>query len=157
MSTTHRAICGASVHFERLNKSFGQRCVLRGIDLQIEPGQFVAIVGRSGSGKSTLLRLLCGLEEPSAGALRVLNASGGDARAGVRVVFQEPRLLPWQTLIDNVCIGPRKPDRERGLRVLGSVGLRDRAHEYPGVLSGGQRQRVALARALMHQPSVMLL
>ena len=148
---------GAMVRFERLDKSFGQRGVLRGIDLSIEPGQFVAVVGRSGSGKSTLLRLLCGLEQPSAGTLRVLDASGTDARAGVRVVFQEPRLLPWQTLIDNVCIGPRKPDRERGLRVLGSVGLRDRAHEYPGVLSGGQRQRVALARALMHQPSVMLL
>jgi len=157
MSTSQRTTCGASVRFERLDKSFGPRAVLRGIDLRIEPGQFVAIVGRSGSGKSTLLRLLCGLEEPSAGALHVLDESGADARSGVRVVFQEPRLLPWKTLLDNVCIGSKKPERERARRVLASVGLADRAREYPGVLSGGQRQRVALARALMHEPSVMLL
>lgn len=157
MSGMGTTSCGASVHFERLDKSFGDRHVLRDIELQIEPGQFVAIVGRSGSGKSTLLRLLCGLEEPSAGALRVLNASGSDARSGVRVVFQEPRLLPWKTIIDNVCIGGKRPDRERARRVLAAVGLTDRANEYPGVLSGGQRQRVALARALMHEPSVMLL
>jgi len=157
MNNSSRTSGGALVRFERLEKSFGQRSVLRGIDLSIEPGQFVAVVGRSGSGKSTLLRLLCGLEQPSAGLLLVLDASGADARSGVRVVFQEPRLLPWQSVLDNVCIGPQKPDRERGLRVLDSVGLSDRVHEYPGVLSGGQRQRVALARALMHQPSVMLL
>ncbi len=157
MSNPQRAPCGASVRFERLDKSFGQRGVLRGIDLSIDAGQFVAVVGRSGSGKSTLLRLLCGLEQPSAGALQVRDASGADARAGVRVVFQEPRLLPWKTLVDNVCVGGKKADRERARGVLASVGLADRAHEYPGVLSGGQRQRVALARALMHEPSVMLL
>ena len=157
MSDSQRTPCGASVSFERIDKSFGQRSVLRGIDLSIAAGQFVAIVGRSGSGKSTLLRLLCGLEQPSAGVLQVRDASGADARAGVRVVFQEPRLLPWKTLVDNVCIGGKKTDRERARGVLASVGLSDRAHEYPGVLSGGQRQRVALARALMHEPSVMLL
>ena len=157
MSHSSHTPRGASIRFAGLDKWFGPRSVLCGIDLSVEPGQFVAVVGRSGSGKSTLLRLLCGLEQPSAGALQVLDASGADARAGVRVVFQEPRLLPWQSLLDNVCIGSKRPDLERGLQMLGLVGLSDRAHEYPGVLSGGQRQRVALARALMHQPSVMLL
>ncbi len=105
MSDAQRIPCGASVRFERLDKSFGQRSVLRGIELSIAAGQFVAVVGRSGSGKSTLLRLLCGLEQPTAGALRVLDAAGADARSGVRVVFQEPRLLPW-----------KKPDRQRVYR-----------------------------------------
>ena len=157
MSDKQRKPCGASIRFERLVKSFGERSVLRGIDLSIASGQFVAIVGRSGSGKSTLLRLLCGLEQPSEGALYVRDATGADARGGVRVVFQEPRLLPWKTVIDNVCIGSKKPDRQRALGVLSAVGLNDRAGDYPGLLSGGQRQRVALARALMHEPSVMLL
>jgi sulfonate transport system ATP-binding protein len=157
MTLNQRPACGASVVLEGLCKSFGDRRVLRSVDLAIAPGQFVAVVGRSGSGKSTLLRLLCGLEEPSQGEARVIDAEGRDARAQVRVVFQEPRLLPWKTLLANVGIGSRGMNDERARQVLASVGLSDRLHEYPGVLSGGQRQRVALARALVHEPCVMLL
>jgi sulfonate transport system ATP-binding protein len=149
--------CGASVVLAGLGKSFGERRVLDDIQLAIPPGEFVAIVGRSGSGKSTLLRLLCGLEEPTHGSAQVIDADGRDARAQVRVVFQEPRLLPWKSLLANVGIGSRGVNDERARRVLRAVGLGDRLRDYPGVLSGGQRQRVALARALVHEPCVMLL
>ncbi|HWN69706.1 MAG TPA: ABC transporter ATP-binding protein, partial [Haliangium sp.] len=102
-----------------------------------------------GSGKSTLLRILCGLERPDRGAACVAGGS-------VRVVFQEPRLLPWRSVLQNVLIGLSSVDEARARAVLDQVGLGERLHEYPGVLSGGQRQRVALARALVHEPQVML-
>ncbi|MDQ2642709.1 MAG: ABC transporter ATP-binding protein [Myxococcota bacterium] len=139
---------------ERLEKRFGEREVLRGIDLEIAPGEFIAVVGRSGCGKSTLLRVLCDLEQPSSGSARVLRDG---ARAEVRVVFQEPRLLPWKSVLDNVCIGAQRGTESRARAVLASVGMDARASEYPGILSGGQRQRVALARALLHSPDVLLL
>ena len=152
-----KAPCGASVVFDGLSKSFGGRKVLEDVQLAVPPGQFVAVVGRSGSGKSTLLRLLCGLEEPTRGSARVIDAQGRDARDQVRVVFQEPRLLPWKTLLANVGIGARGKNDALARRVLAQVGLGDRLDDYPGVLSGGQKQRVALARALVHEPCVMLL
>ncbi|MGC4093150.1 MAG: ATP-binding cassette domain-containing protein [Polyangiaceae bacterium] len=151
-----RKPCGASIALEHLHKGFEDRVVLRDIELAIPPGQFVAVVGRSGCGKSTLLRLLCGLEHPSGGAARVLDESGANAQGSVRVVFQEPRLLPWKSVLDNVCIGARH-EREAARAALDAVGLLDRAEEYPTALSGGQRQRVALARALVHEPCVLLL
>jgi sulfonate transport system ATP-binding protein len=121
MTFEQRTACGASVVLEGLSKSFGERPVLEALDLAIPPGQFVAVVGRSGSGKSTLLRLLCGLEEPSHGTARVIDADGRDARSQVRVVFQEPRLLPWKTLLANVGIGARGKNDERARQVLASV------------------------------------
>jgi sulfonate transport system ATP-binding protein len=159
MSQAPNAARGAAVLLENLTKDFDDRSVLRGIDLEIPPGEFVTIVGKSGSGKSTLLRILSGLETPSSGTARVVGAGGADAKAKVRVVFQEPRLLPWKSVLDNVCIGVSRRERDttRAREVLASVGLGDRLSDYPGVLSGGQRQRVALARALVHDPCVMLL
>jgi sulfonate transport system ATP-binding protein len=141
---------GARVALERLEKRFGERQVLRAIDLDVEPGELVTIVGRSGSGKSTLLRILCGLEQPGGGSARVTGGS-------VRVMFQEPRLLPWRSVLQNVAIGLPAAAQARAAAVLDQVGLGERLHEYPGALSGGQRQRVALARALVHEPQVMLL
>jgi sulfonate transport system ATP-binding protein len=152
MSESNRA---AAVMLNGIDKRFGDREVLKNIELSIAPGEFVTVVGRSGSGKSTLLRLLCGLEEPSRGTLRI--GDGGAERDSVRVVFQEPRLLPWKTVLDNVCLGTDRSVEPRAREVLASVGLGDRLRDYPGVLSGGQLQRVALARALVHEPSVMLL
>ncbi|MFZ5896336.1 MAG: ABC transporter ATP-binding protein [Myxococcota bacterium] len=149
--------CGARVLIEGLEKRFGQRCVLRQINLVVEPGAFVAIVGASGCGKSTLLRVLSGLEEPSAGTARVVDSDGSDARSSLRVVFQEPRLLPWRRVLDNVCLGMAKEHRGHARSVLASVGLGDRGSEFPALLSGGQRQRVGLARALVHDPRVLLL
>ncbi|MDV9032429.1 aliphatic sulfonates ABC transporter ATP-binding protein [Pseudomonas sp. RAC1] len=140
-----------------LRKAFGQREVLRGIDLHIPAGQFVAIVGRSGCGKSTLLRLLAGLDRPSAGDLLAGAAPLEQAREETRLMFQDARLLPWKKVIDNVGLGLKGDWRPRALQALAQVGLADRAHEWPAALSGGQKQRVALARALIHQPRLLLL
>ncbi|MDU6729700.1 MAG: ATP-binding cassette domain-containing protein, partial [Bradyrhizobium sp.] len=132
--------------------------VLRGIDLEIPAGQFVAIVGQSGCGKSTLLRLIAGLDKPTSGTI-----SFGDAAArpeDVRVMFQEPRLLPWARVLANVEVGlgrDRKAEgaHDRARQALEEVGLADKREQWPAVLSGGQKQRVALARALVSGPRLL--
>jgi sulfonate transport system ATP-binding protein len=148
----------AALRIRGLAKSFGDKQVLRGLDLDVRAGEFLAIVGRSGCGKSTLLRLIAGLDEPDAGWVTFGDAPRGRAR----VMFQEPRLLPWARVIANVEVGlgPErgKPGaRRRALEALDAVGLADRAAEWPSVLSGGQKQRVALARALVSRPRVLAL
>jgi sulfonate transport system ATP-binding protein len=154
---------GLAIHVRDLRKSFGDNAVLKGIDLQIAAGQFVAIVGKSGCGKSTLLRLLLGLEQPSAGTF-----SFGDGAVPIdnprvaRVMFQEPRLLPWASVIANVEVGlgsdRKKPGaRERALATLRAVELEDKRDAWPAVLSGGQKQRASLARALVSQPRILAL
>lgn len=143
---------GAPIRLSGVAKSFGDREVLSGLDLEIRPGEFVAVVGRSGCGKSTLLRLLAGLETPSAGTLQA-----GPAPE-VRFMFQDARLLPWARVLDNVALGLSGPDaRDRAAAALSQVGLAERGGEWPARLSGGQRQRVALARALVHTPRLLLL
>jgi sulfonate transport system ATP-binding protein len=145
---------GLPVRLQKVAKFYGSRSVLQDIDLAIEPGQFVVIIGRSGSGKSTLLRLLAGLETADAGEVNL----GEDASPGrLRVMFQDGRLLPWRRVIDNVALGLPKAERGRATAALQAVGLADRAHEWPRVLSGGQKQRVALARALAANPRLILL
>jgi sulfonate transport system ATP-binding protein len=134
--------------------------VLRGIDLDIAAGEFVAIVGRSGCGKSTLLRLIAGLESADAGDLRFDGAAPGVGDA--RLMFQEPRLLPWARVLDNVEVGlgsrrRDRPARDAAREKLAEVGLAARAHEWPARLSGGQKQRVALARALASRPRLLAL
>jgi sulfonate transport system ATP-binding protein len=148
----------ASITLRGIVKSFGDKRVLRGLNLDVAAGQFLAVIGRSGCGKSTLLRLIAGLDAPDAGAIDF------DAGADIapRVMFQEPRLLPWANVIANVEVGlgarRRELDaRRRALEALAAVGLADRAVEWPGNLSGGQKQRVALARALVSRPRVLAL
>ncbi len=148
---------GLSLTIRGLRKSFGDNAVLRGIDLHIPPGQFVAIVGRSGCGKSTLLRLIAGLEKPDEGTI----AFGEEARReDIRVMFQEPRLLPWSRVLGNVEVG-LGADRgladanARAAQALVEVGLDSKREQWPAALSGGQKQRVALARALVSQPRVL--
>jgi len=151
---------GLAVGINRLVKRFGDRQVLHGLDLSIAPGEFVAIVGRSGCGKSTLLRLLAGLDAVSEGDIRLDRQDAKAAREDVRMMFQDARLLPWRSVIQNISIGlegSRSQIRARALEVLAQVGLADRADEWPARLSGGQRQRVALARALIHRPRLLLL
>jgi sulfonate transport system ATP-binding protein len=148
---------GLPLTIRGLRKSFGDNEVLRGIDLHIPAGQFVAIVGRSGCGKSTLLRLIAGLETLDAGAV----SFGEEARAeDVRVMFQEPRLLPWARVLSNVEVGlgrdrASSDAQARAERALIEVGLDDKRAQWPAVLSGGQKQRVALARALVSNPRVL--
>jgi len=151
---------GVTIAVRGLSKRFGSREVLRQIDLEIPGGDFVAIVGKSGCGKSTLLRLLAGLDAPTAGRITLDGEPVDGIAAQARIMYQDSRLLPWQTVLDNVTLGLRGSKgqvRAQGLRALEQVGLADRAHEWPGVLSGGQRQRVALARALVHRPRLLLL
>src|SRR5882724_5222147 len=150
-------LSGLSLTIRGLRKSFGDNEVLRGIDLNIPAGQFVAIVGRSGCGKSTLLRLIAGLETATAGTV----SFGEEARAeDIRMMFQEPRLLPWGRVLSNVEVGLGR-DRAsadaqgRAERALVEVGLTDKRGQWPAVLSGGQKQRVALARALVSRPRVL--
>jgi sulfonate transport system ATP-binding protein len=148
---------GLAVRLAGVEKRFGERPVLRGIDLEIEAGRFVAIVGRSGGGKSTLLRLLAGLETATAGEVLLDGRPCAGLPVDVRMLFQDARLLPWRRVQDNVGIARGQGWRERAAAVLADVGLGDRGQDWPSVLSGGQRQRVALARALVSRPRLLLL
>lgn len=148
---------GVGIEIRHLSKRFGAREVLKQTDLSIEPGEFVAIVGRSGCGKSTLLRLVAGLDEASGGHLTVDGSPLDGLRGHTRIMFQDARLLPWRRVQDNVTLGLDAAHRPRAAEVLAQVGLADRGGEWPSRLSGGQRQRVALARALVHHPRLLLL
>ncbi|MEE6178258.1 ABC transporter ATP-binding protein [Mycobacterium sp. 050134] len=145
-----------------VDRSFGSHSVLGKVDLEIEPGEVVALLGPSGSGKSTLLRLLAGLDRPSKGRVDIDGrpVRGVDPRCAV--VFQEPRLLPWRSLAANVAFGlPRGTDRRTGAAAvrhwLDVVGLREFGRHYPRHVSGGMAQRAGLARALARRPRVLLL
>ena len=155
-----------------LKKSFGELDVLTGIDLEIEKGEVVCVIGPSGSGKSTLLRCINLLEEPSGGTIRVAGTQVfGDGkpqnldqlRREVGMVFQQFNLFPHLSATENVSLaqvkvlGRSKAEADRKSReLLGRVGLDEKADEYPDRLSGGQQQRVAIARALAMDPEVML-
>jgi ABC-type polar amino acid transport system ATPase subunit len=167
---------GPVVRIKGLHKSFGPLEVLKGIDLEIEPGEVVVIFGRSGSGKSTLLRCVNWLEEPSAGVVEVdgIRLEPGhrtrsrrehirQVRMRCGMVFQEFNLFPHLTAAENVMEGPvtvrgldRAAARQQALELLRRVGLADKAEEHPIRLSGGQKQRVAIARALAMEPTIML-
>ncbi|AJC17508.2 sulfonate ABC transporter ATP-binding protein [Pandoraea sputorum] len=144
---------------DAVGKRYGARSVLSDFSLTIPRGGFAAIVGRSGCGKSTLLRLIAGLETPDAGRITLDGHALGDAsgKVATRIMFQDARLLPWRTVLENVAIGLPKSSHAKALDVLREVGLAERADDWPSQLSGGQRQRVALARALVHQPDLLLL
>jgi len=148
---------GIALEVRGVHKRYGEREVLRDTQLDIEPGQFIAIVGRSGCGKSTLLRLVAGLEPASEGALYTDGRAIDGLHDDTRIMFQEARLLPWRKVLDNVTLGLPASARARGEEVLAQVGLAERAEEWPARLSGGQRQRVSLARALVHRPKLLLL
>ncbi len=159
------------VRIEGLRKSFGANEVLKGIDLTVQPGEVLAIIGKSGSGKSTLLRCINGLEAFQHGALQVDGQAlkHGDAKAmralrqHVGMIFQSFNLFPHLTVGQNVMLAPRlvKPaDPAAAIaqpnKLLARVGLAEKFDAWPDQLSGGQQQRVAIARALAMQPSVML-
>jgi sulfonate transport system ATP-binding protein len=139
-----------------VEKSFGRKRVLAGLDLDVRKGEFLALVGKSGCGKSTLLRLIAGLDAPTAGEIAVRGTPLKGLNAEARVMFQESRVLPWKTVGGNVALGLHGSRHARAKTVLAQVGLADRAGDWPAVLSGGQLQRVALARALAGFPDLLL-
>jgi len=153
------------VTLRKLAKRYGERVVLNGLDLEFAPGEFVAVVGQSGCGKSTLLRLLAGLETasgeqgglPTRSPVLFDNFPQWSADSRVRMMFQDARLLPWKSVLQNVALGLPGQARAQAAAVLRQVGLGDRGGDWPAQLSGGQRQRVALARALVHRPGLLLL
>jgi polar amino acid transport system ATP-binding protein len=158
------------VALRNTSKRYGRHVVLDGVDLEVEPGEVVAVIGRSGSGKSTLLRCINGLETIDSGEIVVNGRSVGRERAARRalhrdvgMVFQSYNLFPHLTVERNVTLGPTvgkglpKGDAKRLAReALEAVELADKAAEYPARLSGGQQQRVAIARALAMQPQLLL-
>ncbi|MFO3706264.1 ATP-binding cassette domain-containing protein [Xanthomonas codiaei] len=148
---------GLPLRLRGIGKRYGDREVLRGIDLEIAPGACVAVVGRSGCGKSTLLRVIAGLEAADTGGVDSADAALAAQRDAVRLMFQDARLLPWKRVIDNVALGLGRAGRAQAQDALDAVGLGARAGDWPAALSGGQRQRVALARALVHRPRLLLL
>lgn len=147
---------------ERLSKTYadGTRALAE-VTLDLEPGEIVALVGGSGCGKTTLLRLVAGLDRPTEGAIRLDDERVSEPHPDIGIVFQEPRLLPWLTVADNVGFGlADRPSAERQARVahaLDKVGLVEHATRWPRDLSGGQQQRVAIARAFVTSPKVLLL
>ena len=149
---SHTGQLTPAVRVENLHRSFNEAGgVLNGLDLEIPPGEFVALLGRSGSGKSTLLRALAGLDRGVVGHGRI------EVPERVSVVFQDSRLLPWKRLLDNVVLGLRSDDAaERGSGTLAEVGLAGRGRAWPHELSGGEQQRASLARSLVRDPQLLL-
>jgi len=153
-----------------LHKHFGKVEALRGVDLEVMPGQVLVIIGPSGSGKSTLLRCINHLEKPTHGHVFVdgvdmeaKSTNINEARAEIGMVFQQFNLFPHLSALENVTLAQRvvrkrkQAEREKIARdLLERVGIPEKADSYPGQLSGGQQQRVAIARALAMQPKIML-
>ncbi|WP_040209238.1 ATP-binding cassette domain-containing protein [Neobacillus jeddahensis] len=140
-----------------VKKSYSSLSVLKGINLTFQQGEFISIVGKSGCGKSTLLRIIAGLEAAGGGRIMMNGSELQSLNEAARIMFQDGRLLPWKKILQNIGLGLSGDWREKALEALRSVGLEDRAHQYPSSLSGGQKQRVALARALVHEPQLLLL
>ncbi|MGH6654646.1 MAG: ABC transporter ATP-binding protein [Actinocrinis sp.] len=153
MAALAEQLTGPAVRMSTLTRSFGERTVLDAVDLDIAPGQFVALLGHSGSGKSTLLRALAGLDHGVAGS--------GELRVPrrVSVAFHDSRLLPWRRVLDNIVLGAPAGARDaadRGRAALAEVGLAGRERAWPSELSGGEAQRAALARSLVREPELLL-
>lgn len=140
-----------AIQARHLSRRFGSKTVLDQLDLDVAPGQFVALLGESGSGKTTLLRALAGLDQDAA-------AAGKLAITGnVSVLFQDARLLPWLSVLENLTLGLEAATaRPAALQLLQEVGLAEQSQAWPATLSGGQKQRAALARSLLRTPHILL-
>ena len=136
---------------------------LAGLDATLGQGEFLSVLGPSGCGKSTLLKVVAGLLKPSGGSIRLAGAEITGPRPDIGIVFQQPTLLPWQTVLDNVLLPVRtlgmdiKAGRDKAMGLLKLVGLEKFASHYPHELSGGMQQRVGIARGIIHDPKLLLM
>jgi len=158
------------IEFRDVHKSFGSLEVLKGINLKIEKGQVVTLIGPSGSGKSTILRCMNLLERPTSGQVLIagkdITAPKTDIqgiRKNIGMVFQHFNLFPHMTVMENMTYAPVRVNKlskdqaeQKAMELLKLVGLTEKAQSYPGKLSGGQKQRIAIARALAMEPEIML-
>ena len=158
------------IYVNNLSKSFGDHLVLNNVSEHIAPGEKVVIIGPSGSGKSTFLRCLNLLEQPTSGEISFEGQLITDKKADINkirqqmgMVFQHFNLFPHLTILDNIIMAPvhlklmtKAQAKEEAMRLLGIVGLTEKANAYPGQLSGGQKQRIAIVRSLALKPKVML-
>ncbi len=158
------------IEVSNLNKSFGKNHILKGIDMEIQKGQVIVIIGPSGSGKSTFLRCLNLLETPDSGSVTFEGTKITDKKNDINklrekmgMVFQQFNLFPHKTVLENITIAPinvKKLSHDEAksiaFKLLKKIGLEEKADSYPSQLSGGQKQRIAIARALAMEPDVML-
>ncbi|WP_034993705.1 ATP-binding cassette domain-containing protein, partial [Liquorilactobacillus vini] len=129
-----------------INKVYGQHVVLKSVDLDVYQHEFLALVGKSGGGKSTLLRLIAGLEQPNSGEIKQNGQLVDKMNGQARMMFQEDRLLPWMSVLDNITFASQDAQAKKEVKnLLDLVGLTEYAAVYPTKLSGGQKQRLALA------------
>ncbi|WP_458526609.1 ABC transporter ATP-binding protein [Onishia taeanensis] len=162
MASSRETSSAAVLRARGVSLGFDGTTILSGVDLEVQPREFVAVVGASGVGKSTLLRALAGLIAPREGLVEIPAGKGADTRAW-SMVFQAPRLFPWRRVRANVELGleglalSKAQRRERALEPLALVGLDGYAERWPHTLSGGQQQRVGIARALAVQPRVLFM
>lgn len=154
------------VDIKDVNKIYGTNHVVKDLNLQVEEGEFLTLLGSSGCGKTTTLRMIAGFEEPTTGSIQVEGEPIEDKEPferNVNTVFQSYALFPHKTIYDNVAYGlkmkkvPKKEIKERVTEMLEMVQLSGFEKRYPSQLSGGQKQRVAIARALINRPKVLLL
>lgn len=173
MTTSSAPVDVAALAVRGLTKTYGDRVVLTGFDLDVRAGEVVTLLGANGSGKSTALRCLIGLDRPDGGRIEIAGRTlkPGERTTEIAMVFQKIHLVPRLSVLENVCAGalgrlpwrrswapiafPREV-REEAMACLDRVGLADRAHDRAGRLSGGQQQRVAVARALCQRARVLL-
>lgn len=159
------------IFFKNVTKIYpGDNVALQDVNVKIEPGEFVTIVGQSGAGKSTLFKLLIAEEKPTEGEVYLKNKRVDDVRRKklsslrrqIGIVFQDFKLLPQKTLYENIAFGlevlgrPGKEIKDRVLKMVSLVGLFEKKDRFPDQISGGEKQRIAIARALVHEPDVLL-
>lgn len=146
------------LRLENIKKTYNQRTVLSNVSIELRAGEVISLIGPSGCGKSTLLRIAAGLDRAFHGSLNIAHSTAGNAKNTIGVVFQEPRLMPWLTVAQNVGFEDgNNADSHWVNQLIADVGLAGHEHALPKQLSGGQAQRVAIARGLYSKPQVLLM
>ena len=149
-----------SLELKNVSRTFSGKTVVQNISISVKPGEIIGLLGTSGCGKSTVLRAISGLDNEYDGEIDINGKKTKEVHDETGFIFQEPRLLPWLTVIENIIFGlkgKKKENLERAEQYLTNVGLDDCGHLYPRQLSGGMAQRVAIARALVTSPEILLL